>query len=564
MPQLPILAVNDTILWLKVFLTAAMLVALYVRYRRAKTPRPKTDPFGIRVVVLLGVLFSFGVFHNLGDFRAGTFVHVGEMFHYYLGPKYFKELGYYELYNAVIAADTEQGNALAGLPFYTDLRTYKNTRREDALKDIDRVKKLFSKERWSEFKDDIAFFKTATGMPRSPGLYFLLMDHGYNGSPVTSFILGAITNVVPVIHLQFLALFDVVLEIAMGVLVFRTFGFEMGALFSIYFCVNVLNAYDFISGSLLRYDWLFYIVVAACLLEKRRHAGSAFFLVLSAMLRVFPAALLYGMAIAIVRRVKTTGAMDGTSKKVILTAGVTAVALFVLPAVSFGSVLQPWKEFAANTELHDRGVYVNHLGLRGMVLFEPSHLSLEKFVEAYKSAATDDIVRHWQDVKELEFAHKRPIIVVASLFILACLAAIIWKRKDDEVEGILWPLLLVYTGSYPAHYYYGFLCLFILLFFRRPNSIHAFLPLCLLMLLNIGALVTDYFRPSPIVFYTLVNIYLLLCLATMLGFELYANVLGKIPMQALASVEPPDEGRQDTKRRKGQRKRQGQGRARDR
>jgi hypothetical protein len=534
----PLLTFSDTILWLKVILTAATLVLLYFRYKKAKTSGASTEPYPFRTkgLIVLAVVFSFGVFHNLGDFRGGTLVHHGEMFHYYLGSKYFKELGYYELYNAVIAADAEQDNALARLPFYTDLRTYQNTQRETALKDIDRVKNLFSEERWNAFKDDVFFFKTATGMPRSPGLLLLLMDHGYNASPPSTFILSVLTNIVPVTHLRLLAWLDVVLVVAMIELVFRTFGFDMGALFSVYFFVNILNDHDYISGSLLRYDWLFYIVVAVCLLEKGRYASSSFFLTLSAMMRIFPAVLFYGIGVTIFQKVKTTRTVDKKFIRFILAAGLTGLVLFLVPAVQLGSVLQPWKDFAAKTALHDSGVYVNHLGLRGIVLFEPSHLSLDKFVETYKSDYTNDIVRHWQDVKEQEFKQKKPIIVVASLFVVACLTAIIWKRKAVESESVLWPLLLIYTMSYPSHYYYTFLCLLVLLFFRRTDSLSALVPLSLLLIFNIAALVTDSFGPSPIVFFTLINIYLFICLSSILGFELYMSVFRKGPVRALGKL----------------------------
>ena len=561
MTQAPLLAVNNTILWLKVILSASALILLYLRYTKGKTASASLKTYSLRtkVMIALAVLFSFGVFHNLGKFRGGTFVHISDMFHYYLGSKYFDELGHFELYNAVIVADTEQGNELARLPWYTDLRTYQNTQREKALEDAHRIRSLFSEERWSAFKDDVAFFKKATGMPRSPGLFFLLMDHGYNGSPVSTLILGTLANIVPVTQLQLLALLDVFLVIAMSVLVFLTFGFEMWALFSVYFCVNVLNPYDFISGCFLRYDWLFYIVVAVCLLEKGRYASSAFFLTLSAMIRVFPAVLFYGIAIVIFKNVRATGAVDKKYLRFILAAGVTGAALFLLPSAYLGSVLQPWQEFSERLAIHDDGVYVNHLGLRGIALFEPSHLSLDKFVEAYKSSHTNDIVRHWQDVKEAEFQQKKPAIAFASLLVLVCLTAVIWKRAS-EIESVLWPLVLVYAISYPSHYYYTFLCLFILLFFKRHNSLHALVPLGLLFALNIGILVTDYFLPSPIVFYTLVNIYLFACFASILGFELYANVLGKVPLQAVASLDSPLETRREVKRR--QRQRHGRGRGR--
>jgi hypothetical protein len=267
------------------------------------------------------------------------------------------------------------------------------------------------------------------------------------------------------------------------------------------------------------------------------------------MLRVFPVLLFYGIGVAIFHKVKTTGTFDKKSRRFILTAGVTALALFFLPSISLGSVLRPWKDFFAKTELHDSGVYVNHLGLRGIVLFEPSHLSLERFVETYKSEYTDDIVRRWQDVKENEYKQKKPVILFFSVVVSVCLALIIWKTKEGESASVIWPLLLIYAASYASHYYYAFLCLFILLFFRRANSLSAVVPLCLLLIFNIGALVTDYVRPSPIVFYTLINIYLFICLSSILGFELCANVFGKRPLGSVAGVSLPHESRHDVKQR---------------
>jgi hypothetical protein len=543
---------SNTILWLKVLLSAATLGLLYFRYRKGKTSGVSTKAYSLRTkaILLSAVLFSFAVFHNFGSFRGGTFVHYGEMFHYYLGAKYFKELGYYDLYNAVIAADAEQNNALAGIPFYTDLKTYQNTPRKTALENIDRVKSLFSDKRWDAFKSDVSFFKTATGMPGSPSLASLLMDHGYNASPVSTCLLGILTNVVPVTQLRFLAVLDVLLVATMIVVVFRTFGFDTGVLFSVHFFVNIFNDHDYISGSLLRYDWLLYIVVAVCLLEKGRYASSSFFLTLAAMLRVFPAVLFYGIGVAIFQKARTARSLDKKYIRFILTAGLTGLGLFLLPAVYLGSVLRPWEDFYAKTELHDSGVYFNHIGLRGIILFEPSHLSLTKFIETYKSNYTTDIVRHWQDVKENEYKNKKPVVVFFSIFVLVCLTVIIWRRKASESEGALWPLLLIYTMSYASHYYYAFLSLFILLFFRRAKSLSAFVPLCLLLIVNIAALVTEYFGPFPIALFTLYNIYLFIGLSSILGFELYTNVFWKSSAGTVASLDPPHEPRRNVRRRR--------------
>jgi hypothetical protein len=311
--------------------------------------------------------------------------------------------------------------------------------------------------------------------------------------------------------------------VAMIAIVFRTFGVEMGALFSVYFFVNVLNDHDYISGGLLRYDWLFSIVAAVCLLERKRPAASAFFLTLSAMIRIFPLVLFYGVGVVICRKARAARVVDRDSRRFIVAAAVTGLVLLFLPAVCLGSAVQPWKDFASKTALHDGGVYVNHLGLRAMVLLEPSQFSLERFVQTFSSPTTNDLVRHWQNIKEREFSQKRPLIILCSLFVLGCLTAILWKGREEDGESgsVVWPLLLVYTMSYLSHYYYAFLCLFVLLFFKRANTLGALVPLCLLLIFNIAALVTRSFRPSPIVFSALISVQLFLCLASMLGFELY-------------------------------------------
>lgn len=535
----PLLTSSSTILWLKVLLTALLLVLLCLRFarRRASAEPARVHSFGAKLGVVLAVLCSFAVFQSFGDLRGRTFVHYGEMFHYYLGPKYFQELGHYQLYNAVVAADAEQDGALSALPFLTDLKSYQNTTRQAALKRGKRIKKRFTEERWSAFKHDVAFFKKETGMPASPQFYFFLMDHGYNASPAATLVLGTLANIVPVTQLPLLASLDVLLVAAMVGLVFRTFGLLMGGLFSVYFFVNILNDPGYVSGSFLRYDWLFCIVAGVCLLERGKHALSALFLTAAAMLKVFPVVLFYGVGVSIFQKARAQRRLDGASLRFVVAAAVTAAALFILPAVYLGSVLRPWAQFADKTALHDRGVYVNHLGLRGVLLFEPSHLSLDSFVEKYKLGASADVVRNWQDEKEREFVHKRPWLLVGSLLVLACVTVIIWKRRAPPAESVLWPLPLIYMASYPSHYYYGFLSLFVLLFFRRSNSLAAFVPISLLLVFNLAALVLDSFTPSPIVFYSVVNLALFVCLLAMLVFELCGALRQKPDRPAASSAD---------------------------
>src|SRR5689334_9984614 len=104
MNQSPLLSVNNTILWLKILFSAATIIFLYFLYRIGKTSEgsSKIPSSRAKALLVVAALFSFGVYHNLGNFRGGGFVHVSDMFNYYLNTKYFNEVGYSDLYDAVI------------------------------------------------------------------------------------------------------------------------------------------------------------------------------------------------------------------------------------------------------------------------------------------------------------------------------------------------------------------------------------------------------------------------------------------------------------------------------
>lgn len=73
------------------------------------------------------------------------------VFHYYLGSKYFKELGYYDLYTCALEADGEGNNVWKTQELVRDLSTYKLVERAE-LPACPRGN--FSSQRWESFKND--------------------------------------------------------------------------------------------------------------------------------------------------------------------------------------------------------------------------------------------------------------------------------------------------------------------------------------------------------------------------------------------------------------------------
>ena len=91
------------------------------------------------------------------------------MYHYYIGSKYFAEVGYFDLYECTVGDATPR----------RDLRTY------DYRIDSPDCQSVFSYPRYINFRRDIA----------SSGFYEqALIDKGYNGTPVRTAIFGGLAN----------------------------------------------------------------------------------------------------------------------------------------------------------------------------------------------------------------------------------------------------------------------------------------------------------------------------------------------------------------------------------
>jgi hypothetical protein len=116
--------------------------------------------------------------------RYVNYYHRHEYFHYYLGSKYFEEIGYDRLYECAAIAEVDLGHgAKLRKREIRDLRVnlIKPTVDTYIFKEPEICKKHFSKERWEAFKKDVAWIEKV-----SRGTYWenMVKDHGYNPPPV--------------------------------------------------------------------------------------------------------------------------------------------------------------------------------------------------------------------------------------------------------------------------------------------------------------------------------------------------------------------------------------------
>ena len=108
-------------------------------------------------------LAAFGVYFDYfnPNTRYSEYYHRHEFYHYYLGSKYFKEVGYTRLYECTAVAEIELGRGAAS----PQARHPRPAREPDQADDRHRgrrtilcIARPFQPERWEAFKKDVDWF----------------------------------------------------------------------------------------------------------------------------------------------------------------------------------------------------------------------------------------------------------------------------------------------------------------------------------------------------------------------------------------------------------------------
>lgn len=233
------------------------------------------------------------------DFVYGGFLNPYEFFHYYLGSKYAAEVGYFDMYDAAVVADREDGPILpADDGWVCDLRTYGYKPIREVLADGARVKARFSEARWSEWVRDVTYFKRRLGAPRFADA---VRDKGYNATPAwTAFVGGALSRHVPTTApsgMLALALLDVVLLAAVVVAIGRVYGTVPALLTVTFIGSSYLMAHVHMKGAFLRTDFAVALALAMILLHRGRSGLAGALVGYAAVARVFPVIFLFGPAV---------------------------------------------------------------------------------------------------------------------------------------------------------------------------------------------------------------------------------------------------------------------------
>ena len=400
---------------------------------------------------------------NLLQFHYPGYGNPGDNFHYYLGAKYFRELGYTRLYACAALADHEAG-FVPPLARRT-LRNLETNRMESGatlLEAPERCKEGFSAARWEAFGRDVAWLRDRLPPRRWQQLF---SDHGYNATPAWGVLGSSLVNTGPLsaAQLRWLTLLDPVLLLAMWASCWWAFGWRAMCVGLLFWGTNYAAGFAWTGGGILRQDWLFASVMGLCLLRRGWPFAGGFALALAALLRVFPLLLLAAVAAkALVVMFQRRALWLAPEHRRIALGALAAVAIALPLSAVVGGGFDAWSAFARNSRLHLDTPLRNHMGLSTAL----AHATAPGEAMAFQRPQRDRYAQ-WKAARRGRSAERRPLFLGLALA-FAGLVAIAVARQETWVAAALGVGLIPVLTELTS-YYYAFLLAFAFLWTRRES-----------------------------------------------------------------------------------------------
>jgi hypothetical protein len=420
---------------------------------RTLSPRAQRLRNASLAVLALLALASYYRF-SLTD-RVPEDMHAREVFHYYIGAKYFPELGYGGIYDCTLAvADQQRWPWVAQLDLARDLRTMEPQPAVDlARRGTRECEARFSPERWAEFTRDLAWLdKNLDG----PTWRAVLLDHGYNPSPVWTLLALPVARFAPAESLLVLVHLDTLLVLGAMAALGWAFGFEALCLAAIAWGTGFLWRYAWIGDAFLRELWFATAVIGVCCLRRRLEFTAGALLATSALIRLFPAIFIAGYGLwALIRAVRERR-IETPTLRFASGVAVASVVLIGTSLVVTGQGATAYQEFQRNTRVYRAIVARNMAGVPALL---------------WRLDGTADL--HWKRLPRDEgdapllsrraspFVHAATAAAFLMLFALAVRRAEAWEATAAAFALI--PILAA-----PPGYYFQFVVLAAVLATRRP------------------------------------------------------------------------------------------------
>lgn len=452
---------------------------------------------GVRAAAFALLAAAALAYPNFGVFHPGRgHIHHWDVYHYFMGAKYLPELGYSRLYEATYVAGRELG-AFRDRTAVRDLATYRF--RDAGTIDAAAVRARFAPARWQAFTRDLGVIG-----PRIKEWPGPLHDRGYNDPPPRALLLHLLVRRVPAtdLTLTLLTLVDYVLMLAAFAAVWRAFGLLPTALAFAFFWLSFFARFDFIGGSLLRWDWIAALLLGVAALARGHGATAGACLAYASLARIFPVVFLLPLTVkwlqARGRDAPLTRCLGGALVVVVVvTAGLLAA----------GEERTFVREYLDKIRLHSQAPATNAVGLGSLLVFGTARWQYNP--DGSVLVADADAVA----------ARPAPWILpmASAAYLLAALPLIARARP---LESLMYAVPLIFWATSATGYYYSFLVLLVLLPWARgmPDRVRL-LEMALLTAVMAGLYAVEVASPDLVPLYWGASLQMAVFFVLWLGFE---------------------------------------------
>lgn len=404
-----------------------------------------SGPYSLKTILgwLAALLAIFVVLHDPGN-RPAFFEPWG-VFHYYLGAKYFNEIGPFDLYACAIAADGETSRIWAAEKPVRDLRTYTTVRADTLSCPLER----FTPQRWAAFAHDVSWI-TATSTPADWAS--AVTDKGYNATPFFSVVFGQVAHVATVLrmegeHRRFIVFNLDVIFLAISIwIVWNSAGATI-ALLTLVLALGFFGNFGRIGGNFGQYIWFPWLALAIAAWRARRPALSGAALGIATGFQMFPAVFAIPVLISGLRSVVRRD-RDGWMRPLVFSLSlVVAIGSCVAVGSASGRGAGAWRAWQQKMAVHS--VY-----LRGEVFdIGLPNLIADAFSRdrASGNSYAEDTKHNLARLAALG-AHRRVWFLSAALLLVLTLAAV-WSVPDEAVFALGFVPLYALLALSPYYYF---------------------------------------------------------------------------------------------------------------
>ncbi|GEM_PF-1207294 len=381
--------------------------------------------------------------------------------YYYLNSKYFDELGYYELYPAMLLADQQTDNKLETVTSYRDLHDYKMVRRSRISQVEEQVVGAFEPGRWSNFKHDVDHIVSSWG--KREKRYFF-SDHGFNPPPTWTVVGGTMSDVTAVEDLKRITMVDFYLVAAMFVLIGVTFGFDTLLFCLLLFLCTYSGRWPVLGQSLLRFDWVVALVCSVCMLKRGNWATAGAFMAYSSLNRIFPAIFFFPVGVLLIRDLvrnrelcRLGSLLKSTYARFIVGAALMSALLIGGATAKYG--VDSFVQSKENLIMHNSAdSYSRYRTGWGDALIYRGERTRVEFIRAGAIAAKQELLN---DLK--------PLTNACGLLTLLFIGVVAWRKKYPAHELIHLCIIPFFCLTTPQINYFNLRLLLIIWHMHDPR-----------------------------------------------------------------------------------------------